>query len=651
MPRPEPTAEPDGRRRARRTATCRWTGTPSSTSLGAPHRRARRAGRRGTVVDPVRPGQTAVPERRAAPTELPHWTEPPTGQVPAVLSRDSGDESSGRGSVAPTWREEDADWVAHDEEFEPAMFADDEVALGSLDETDSTDAERRPWEFDLDSVRPAHPDRSGLGRSPSRTTPSRPDTDRPHHRAHRGGDPVSEDAAPAGVGGRQLAGRSIPGDELCAATGLRTAGAAAGLGSGAGGRRRQPWPAVGRRRRRRPPVPTGRRPTTELFADKPRPTGSTRLGPGPARRAAAGPDAGQAARGRRRGRPTRPWPPSPRGPRSPTCPAPAASGWAWPAWPPPTAPPNGTGSARPRVRDPATDWTRPAPDGVDVAATAAWPPASPVADRAPVDGRLLAGRPGRRPTAATPRPVEARRRPPAPARRSTADPPGQAPAGAARSGSGSGTGIAVAVVALLAFKLGTVTSLVLCLIVVTFAAGECFGVLRRAGYHPATPARPGRHHLPDGRGLRQGGRRPAAGPGADHRVHPDLVPVRHRAGLAGGRHRRHPAHRGVGVAARRLRRPAAVAVRLPRSARHRLPPRGHHRHRGQRRRGPGHRRLAWAATPWPRRSAPTRPGRGCSAVPSSPSCFSTVVVGAIHPWSAVQRRPAGGGGGRGRPHR
>ena len=49
-----------------------------------------------------------------------------------------------------------------------------------------------------------------------------------------------------------------------------------------------------------------------------------------------------------------------------------------------------------------------------------------------------------------------------------------------------GTGIAVAVVALLAFKLGTVPSLVLSAVVVTFAAGECFGVLRRAGYHPAS---------------------------------------------------------------------------------------------------------------------------------------------------------------------
>jgi phosphatidate cytidylyltransferase len=49
-----------------------------------------------------------------------------------------------------------------------------------------------------------------------------------------------------------------------------------------------------------------------------------------------------------------------------------------------------------------------------------------------------------------------------------------------------GTGIAVAIVALAAFKVGTVTSLILSLVVVTFAAGECFAVLRRVGYHPAT---------------------------------------------------------------------------------------------------------------------------------------------------------------------
>ena len=46
--------------------------------------------------------------------------------------------------------------------------------------------------------------------------------------------------------------------------------------------------------------------------------------------------------------------------------------------------------------------------------------------------------------------------------------------------------MAVAVVALAAFKLGTVTSLILCLVVVTFAAGEAFAVLRSAGWRPAT---------------------------------------------------------------------------------------------------------------------------------------------------------------------
>jgi phosphatidate cytidylyltransferase len=49
-----------------------------------------------------------------------------------------------------------------------------------------------------------------------------------------------------------------------------------------------------------------------------------------------------------------------------------------------------------------------------------------------------------------------------------------------------GTGVAVAVIALLAFKAGTVPALVLCLLVATFAAGEAFAVLRKAGWRPAT---------------------------------------------------------------------------------------------------------------------------------------------------------------------
>ena len=108
----------------------------------------------GNAVNPVTPGQTAIPGGTPVPTELPHWTEPPTGQVPAVLSRDSDDDPVGSPIGAPSWREEDADWTAHEDEFEPAMFGEEALPLGSLDESDSTDVERRPWEFDLDSAPP-----------------------------------------------------------------------------------------------------------------------------------------------------------------------------------------------------------------------------------------------------------------------------------------------------------------------------------------------------------------------------------------------------------------------------------------------------------------------------------------------------------------
>ena len=65
---------------------------PVRPAVGPPDRRTggsrglRIGGRAGAT------GETAVPSGSATPTELPHWTEPPTGQVPAVLSRDTGDE-------------------------------------------------------------------------------------------------------------------------------------------------------------------------------------------------------------------------------------------------------------------------------------------------------------------------------------------------------------------------------------------------------------------------------------------------------------------------------------------------------------------------------------------------------------------------------
>jgi phosphatidate cytidylyltransferase len=78
------------------------------------------------------------------------------------------------------------------------------------------------------------------------------------------------------------------------------------------------------------------------------------------------------------------------------------------------------------------------------------------------------------------------REPGRPPRSGAADPGEQSLGPTSSIGVRIGTGIAVAVIALLAFKVGTVTSLILCLIVVTFAAGELFSVLRRVGYRPAT---------------------------------------------------------------------------------------------------------------------------------------------------------------------
>ena len=82
--------------------------------------------------------------------ELPHWTEAPTGQVPAVLSRDTDATPSDdpwSSLPAPTWRQDETDWTAQEERFEPAMLGDEGGAAPVYD-----DDARRPWEFDEDAT-------------------------------------------------------------------------------------------------------------------------------------------------------------------------------------------------------------------------------------------------------------------------------------------------------------------------------------------------------------------------------------------------------------------------------------------------------------------------------------------------------------------
>ena len=84
--------------------------------------------------------RTAVvgsPPTAAAP-DLPHWTEPPTGEVPRILAGDDEDEDdleawSGLTNRQPRWREGN-DWQEADFDDDDALLTDDRDRMGALDE-------------------------------------------------------------------------------------------------------------------------------------------------------------------------------------------------------------------------------------------------------------------------------------------------------------------------------------------------------------------------------------------------------------------------------------------------------------------------------------------------------------------------------------
>jgi phosphatidate cytidylyltransferase len=95
-------------------------------------------------ADPTRierPPVEPAPDPVTGPVALPHWTEPPTGEVPAVLIGDdapllSDDEDdldawSSFATSTPRWRDADDDWG--DDEFVEQLAADSgEVRMGAL---------------------------------------------------------------------------------------------------------------------------------------------------------------------------------------------------------------------------------------------------------------------------------------------------------------------------------------------------------------------------------------------------------------------------------------------------------------------------------------------------------------------------------------
>ncbi len=111
-------------------------------------------------ADPTRierPSVQPAPDPVTGPVELPHWTEPPTGEVPAVLIGDDapllaedGDDLDAWSSFAtstPRWRDADDDWG--DDGFMERLANDsDEVRVGALGNQDAEPSHEEYFGFD-----------------------------------------------------------------------------------------------------------------------------------------------------------------------------------------------------------------------------------------------------------------------------------------------------------------------------------------------------------------------------------------------------------------------------------------------------------------------------------------------------------------------
>jgi len=99
--------------------------------------------------------------------ELPHWTDPPTGEVPRILSDSDQSPAVESGewsgfSRAPRWRNEGDDWDEAD--FgDASVLADDESRIGALDTSRTEHSDL----YSFDDPEPAPPTRIQTRRDPA----------------------------------------------------------------------------------------------------------------------------------------------------------------------------------------------------------------------------------------------------------------------------------------------------------------------------------------------------------------------------------------------------------------------------------------------------------------------------------------------------
>jgi phosphatidate cytidylyltransferase len=135
------------------------------------------------------------------PAELPHWTEPPTGEVPRILSSSGGPEDdeddlavwSGITSRTPRWRDQQADWAEGDFD-DVADLVDEDSRIGVLDPTRSEHSDLYTFDEPAPAPEPAESaedDRTRRGTTPISSAPGQ---------TRRGTDPTPGSAG----GGRDL---------------------------------------------------------------------------------------------------------------------------------------------------------------------------------------------------------------------------------------------------------------------------------------------------------------------------------------------------------------------------------------------------------------------------------------------------------------
>jgi phosphatidate cytidylyltransferase len=165
----------------------------------------------------VRPAPPAAAGEPSGPVPLPHWTEPPTGEVP-MIADEPGDEEVWQSTNQPRFRSDVGDWNDIDFDLGDGGEGDDTTAMGALVDVPEVDEDEEFAAQVAARRAPARRSRSKPSRSRGRATrgaaPSpfptiEDETEAPHVSASPRVTPVPDDMMTRVITGAVLAGVAI----------------------------------------------------------------------------------------------------------------------------------------------------------------------------------------------------------------------------------------------------------------------------------------------------------------------------------------------------------------------------------------------------------------------------------------------------------